>query len=326
MIDDHHDPLVTEEEQEAIGRQLVANRRTTAGPNRSYTRVHTHIFAGLLTCGYCGKNMSATLDRARADGWRPPIYNCVTRRRDNSCKNKYISDVTIGPFVMNFMANLIKASKSFGKTTSIEVFQKKLLRGPVFSDVLEIEQPGLYALYLIVRRGKFASLYQMKDEEDTEDLSSHAIEERTLLMSERRRKERALKRLTSAYLYDDSGITEHEFIAQRREISESLESINARIAELDKTIANSFDLSDDEFMEKTTFFIMREQLLTRRFINYRTFIQLADPKMVRNFVTSVIQNFCILDGKIASMTFKNGIELKFLYREKDQEVSPKASE
>lgn len=118
----------------------------------------------------------------------------------------------------------------------------------------------------------------------------------------------------------------HEFIAQRREISESLESINARIAELDKTIANSFDLSDDEFMEKTTFFIMREQLLTRRFINYRTFIQLADPKMVRNFVTSVIQNFCILDGKIASMTFKNGIELKFLYREKDQKASPKASE
>lgn len=318
VIDNHHKAIVTEEEQEEIGRQLVANRRNAAGPNRSYTRIHTHIFAGLLTCGHCGRNMSATLDRARADGWRPSIYNCVTRRRDNSCQNKYISDTTLGPFTMNFIANLIKASNSFGKTTSVEVFQKKILRGPVFKDVIGIEAPGLYALYSLVKRGK-GFMLSKPDSDDDEDVdnSSGIVEERTLLMSERRRKERALKRLTSAYLYDESTITESEFIAQRKEISDALAATNARIAELDKAIANTFNMSDDDLMKRATFFIMQEQLLSRRFVNYSEFIQLADPKIVRNFVTSVIQNFCILDGKIQSITFKNGLELKFLYRQND---------
>lgn len=37
----------------------------------------------------------------------------------------------------------MKAHKSFGKTTSIGTFEKKLLRGDVFANVEAIERPGL---------------------------------------------------------------------------------------------------------------------------------------------------------------------------------------
>ena len=91
--------------------------------------------------------------------------------------------------------------------------------------------------------------------------------------------------------------------------------MDERIAALDSRIANSFDLSDEDFMAKASLFIISQQLAERRFINYEAYIKASDPKIVRDFVTSVIQNFCILDGKIRSITFKNGIEHRFVYKQ-----------
>lgn len=323
MIDGHHPAIVDEDDWRNACKQLESRRRNQAVANRAYTRKNTHIFAGLLTCGYCGGNMGATVDRARSDGWRPSVYNCYRHRKFNDCKNKYVSDVTLGPFVLNYIANLIKARKSFGKTTSIETFQKKLLRGPIFADVERIEQAGLEEMYQLIKSGRTEVSF-VGPEGDSSHTQNSSAEERALLLSERRRKERALKRLTTAYLYDDTAIPEKDFIIERKRLSDSLAELDTRIAELDKNIANSFDLSDDEFISKASYFIVSQRLIDRRFVNYEAFIKAADPKIVRDFVTSVIQNFCILDGKIQTITFKNGIEHKFIYKQSEAEKSPEA--
>ena len=323
MIDGHHPAIVDEDDWRNACKQLESRRRNQAVANRAYTRKNTHIFAGLLTCGYCGGNMGATVDRARSDGWRPSVYNCYRHRKFNDCKNKYVSDVTLEPFVLNYIANLIKARKSFGKTTSIETFQKKLLRGPIFADVERIEQAGLEEMYQLIKSGRTEVSF-VGPEGDSSHTQNSSAEERALLLSERRRKERALKRLTTAYLYDDTAIPEKDFIIERKRLSDSLAELDTRIAELDKNIANSFDLSDDEFISKASYFIVSQRLIDRRFVNYEAFIKAADPKIVRDFVTSVIQNFCILDGKIQTITFKNGIEHKFIYKQPEAEKSPEA--
>ena len=323
MIDGHHPAIVDEDDWRNACKQLESRRRNQAVANRAYTRKNTHIFAGLLTCGYCGGNMGATVDRARSDGWRPSVYNCYRHRKFNDCKNKYVSDVTLGPFVLNYIANLIKARKSFGKTTSIETFQKKLLRGPIFADVERIEQAGLEEMYQLIKSGRTEVSF-VGPGGDSSHTQNSSAEERALLLSERRRKERALKRLTTAYLYDDTAIPEKDFIIERKRLSDSLAELDTRIAELDKNIANSFDLSDDEFISKASYFIVSQRLIDRRFVNYEAFIKAADPKIVRDFVTSVIQNFCILDGKIQTITFKNGIEHKFIYKQPEAEKSPEA--
>ncbi len=313
VFDDHHPAIVSEEDWHGACKQLEANQRNGPGKNRAYTRKNTHIFAGLLTCGCCGRNMSATLDKARADGWRPSIYNCESHRRFNTCNNKYVSDVTLGPFVLNYISNLMKARKSFGKTTSIKTFEKKLLRGDVFADVEAIERPGLEEMYQLVKNGKSGViLTSMTDGEESRDSS---IEERALLLSERRRTERAMKRLMAAYLYDEDGMPEKDFTLERKRLNDAMADMDERIAALDSRIANSFDLSDEDFMAKASLFIISQQLAERRFINYEAYIKASDPKIVRDFVTSVIQNFCILDGKIRSITFKNGIEHRFIYKQ-----------
>lgn len=312
VLNGHHPAIVSEEDWRGACLQLEANRRNAAGPNRAYTRKNTHIFAGLLTCGYCGKNMSATLDKARADGWRPSIYNCETHRRFNSCQNKYVSDITLGPFFLNYIANLIRASKSFGKTTSVEAFKKKLLRGNMFADVEDIERSGLDEMYNLIKSGKSGVNFA---QEEGVEMGSGQLEERSLLLADKRRKERAMKRLMAAYLYDDSAIPEKDFIMERKRLADFIQEVDARIAELDKSIANSFNLSDEDFMAKASFFIVNQRLADKRFVNYEAFIKSANPKTVRDFVTSVIQNFCILDGKIMTITFKNGIEHRFIYKQ-----------
>lgn len=312
VFDDHHPAIVTEEDWRNACDELASRRRNEAGPNRAYTRKNTHIFAGLLTCGCCGDNMAATIDRARSDGWRPSIYNCYRHRKYNDCKNKYVSDVTLGPFVLNYISNLIRASKSFGKTTSIETFQKKLLRGEVFTGVERIEAQGLEEMYNLLKSGRGETVFLARNGDATSD---GQVEERALLLSEKRRKERGMKRLMAAYLYEDAAIPEKDFILERKRLADSLDEVDARIEELDKSISNSFNLTDDEFMNIASRFIMEQRLTDKRFVDYEAFIRAADPKTVRDFITSVIQNFCILDGKITTITFKNGIEHQFIYQQ-----------
>lgn len=309
LVKNHHPAIVSPEHQAAVELILASK---SYGKNQTYQRKNIHAFAGLLTCGYCGSTMAATIDRARADGWRPSVYICSRRRMSNDCQNKYVSDVTLGPFVLNFFANLIKASNSFGKSTSIETLEKKLLRGDVLSIVDHIERPGLEELYNHLRSGF--------DEKPFDSLAVNAaeassdVQERDLLLADKRRLERALKRLNAIYLYGDEEIPGKDFILDRKSITDSLQQIDDRLKELDAAAVFDVSLSDDEFMEKASQFILTQQLLDKRSVNYEKFIRKIDPRIVKDFLNETVSNFCIKDGLTTSVLFKNGIELRFCYK------------
>lgn len=309
LVKNHHPAIVSPEHQAAVELILASK---SYGKNQTYQRKNIHAFAGLLTCGYCGSTMAATIDRARADGWRPSVYICSRRRMSNDCQNKYVSDVTLGPFVLNFFANLIKASNSFGKSTSIETLEKKLLRGDALSIVDHIERPGLEELYNHLRSGF--------DEKPFDSLAVNAaeassdVQERDLLLADKRRLERALKCLNAIYLYGDEEIPGKDFILDRKSITDSLQQIDDRLKELDAAAVFDVSLSDDEFMEKASQFILTQQLLDKRSVNYEKFIRKIDPRIVKDFLNETVSNFCIKDGLTTSVLFKNGIELRFCYK------------
>ena len=309
LVKNHHPAIVSPEHQAAVELILASK---SYGKNQTYQRKNIHAFAGLLTCGCCGSTMAATIDRARADGWRPSVYICSRRRMSNDCQNKYVSDVTLGPFVLNFFANLIKASNSFGKSTSIETLEKKLLRGDALSIVDHIERPGLEELYNHLRSGF--------DEKPFDSLAVNAaeassdVQERDLLLADKRRLERALKRLNAIYLYGDEEIPGKDFILDRKSITDSLQQIDDRLKELDAAAVFDVSLSDDEFMEKASQFILTQQLLDKRSVNYEKFIRKIDPHIVKDFLNETVSNFCIKDGLTTSVLFKNGIELRFCYK------------
>ncbi len=314
VIEDHHPAIVERERHLRVLAYLEENRRSNTNNAKTYVRKNTHIFAGILQCGYCGGTMQCTIDRERDGGYRPSIYACTRKRRFSDCENKYISDVVLGPFVLNYIANVIKAQNNFGKTTSIETFEKKLLRGDTFSEVEHIEAVGLREMYDALRSGKFENiLYQSKTVQAYES-DPEIADERDLLASDKRKKERALARLKSAYLYDEDGISERDYLLERKILLDEIETIDKRLEEIELSSSSHFTLSDDEFVAKASLFIMNHHLQDKRYIDFGKLIQKIDPKIVKEFVNSIVKKIVIRDGKITSIRFKNGIEHKFLYK------------
>lgn len=180
------------------------------------------------------------------------------------------------------------------------------------SRVDHIERPGLEELYNHLRSGFDEKRFESPTIAATE--SSADLSERDLLLSEKRRLERALNRLKTIYLYGDDEMASKDFNIERERITKTLSEVDSRINELD--IANAFDLSlsDEAFMQKASQFILTQQLLDKRYVNYERFIRKIDPKIVKDFLNETVSNFCIKDGLTTSILLKNGIELRFSYK------------
>lgn len=312
LVANHHPAIIAPERQDYITSILLSKRRGIPSTSTTYQRKNVHIFAGLLRCGCCGSSMISTVDRARSDGWRPSVYLCSRRRRFNDCTNKYVSDVTIGPFILNFISNLFMASKSFGRTTSISTLEKKLLRGDIFSSVDHIETPGLEELYNHLRSG-FTSM-DFESHSVSSASSAAELQERDLLLSEKRRLERALSRLKTLFLYSEDSMPEKDYLLERKRITDSLVDVDSRLEDLDSSNTPVVSMSDEEFMAKASYFILTQQLQDKRSIDYEKFIRKIDPQIVKDFLNSVAQNFCIKNGLTTSIQFKNGLELRFSYK------------
>jgi hypothetical protein len=140
------------------------------------------------------------------------------------------------------------------------------------------------------------------------------MNEMDLLVSERRRSERALARLQKLYLYGDDAISENDYYVEKCRITGEIEMLDARMEELEKDRSNQFNISDEDFIKKAPYFILSQQLADARDVDYEKFIRKIDPQILKDFLGSVVQNFCIKNSRIESIRFKNGMEHKFLYR------------
>ena len=314
VVENHH-PAIIERWRQERTLAALASRNFANVSYKTYQRKNVHIFAGLLQCGMCGRGMTATVDRERADGYRPSIYMCDSRRKTKLCTNKYISDVTLGPFVFNLISNIVKAYNNVGKSTTVETLEKKLLRGEAFADVYSIEIEGVRQLLDSIRNA-------------SEDKQGHIIlskspsafsvsaEEKDLLRSEKKKHEAALARLQQLYLYGEDAITRTDYLVQKTNIEKSIEVIDKRLNEIDSSIANDYIMTDADFFSKASMFIIQSNLAQARSVDFDKLIRTVDKQTLKMFTNKVLQKVVILDGKIAQITFQNGISLKFLYAAK----------
>ena len=123
-------------------------------------------------------------------------------------------------------------------------------------------------------------------------------------------------RLKNLFLYDDEAISEKDYILEQKRLTDAIQKIDGRLEEIEKNSSQHFELSDDEFISKASYFIMSQKLVDKREVNYESLVRKMDPKIVKDFINSICQNFCILDGRVESIRFKNGMEHRFLYRDR----------
>lgn len=87
----------------------------------------------------------AGLDNPREDGYRPSRYTCNSYNYHGVQKYCYnfISDITLGPFLLNYIANIIRLQDKITEDFKIKDIERSLLRGSTFSKVLGIDDNSL---------------------------------------------------------------------------------------------------------------------------------------------------------------------------------------
>lgn len=310
-VEDHHPPILDERLFYRIKFLLQRNKRGGVPAGKTYVRKNVHIFGGLLRCAQCGSTMISNQDRRRANGIRPSIYACGNRRRKQTdCTNKYISDMVLGPFVLNYVANIIRAGRSYDGPMSPEALSKKLLRGEVFSNVESVSEAALSSTLSSFELAGDAPEYRPQLALSG---SGNSITEEDTLKGKRRRIENALSRLNTLYLYDDEAMPEKDFIMQRADLSRQLDQVNARLEELQASDPDS-PMSGQDLNMKASYFLMFEKLVQDSYIEYEKYIRTIDPAVPKSFLASIIDHIDVDDGRVAAIAFKNGITHSFTYR------------
>ena len=300
-------PLVDPELFDRVNKQMDKNAADRGCNGRQVQKAYSHVFGGILVCGLCGAFYHADKDHMRDDGFRPSKYRCGAHNRKIHCKAKGSSDVKLGPFIFNYIANMVKASKSKRLLHSSDDLEQMLLTGTEFKDIAGIGADGLNDTYDAIKHGFTSVSYttpQYRTVSDDADVEQ--------LKQKRDKTIRALERLKKLFLYDDDGITEKEYLSSKKELEIELAGIESDIdtAQSDE-LASKYD--DMNFIATASGFLISHSIQSGH-VDYRSLAVAVDDKVLKDFVNSVISRIVILNGRVSSIEFKNGLVHEFLYR------------
>lgn len=310
LVDNAVPAIVTSQQWERVQKQLDSNYRG-ARSKRERAR-HIHVFSGVLHCPDCNKNYMAALDRPRNDNYRPSTYRCLNYVHSKKAWRKctgYISDVTLGPFVFDYLSNLTASEEMLRAKpeTKIESIERRLLRGPVFSDIAGIEAEGLSDTYDGILDAAEFLLWR----DETKKKANTIDMELERLKQSKQKHERALDRLERAYLFDDGGMSEKDYLVKRAELKKSLEDINQQFRK--KNSVNHRDFRGVDFIKKASKFLVAKKILPGK-TDYITLAKAGDKEILKEFVNSIVEKIEVKEKRVTAIHFKGGITHRFLYR------------
>lgn len=313
VLEDVFTPLVSKEQWENCNKIMDSNAAARNNMCSQSKKKYYHVFGGLLRCGVCGSNMICDKDRPRENGFFPSIYRCGNRWRKNTCKAKGVTDVVLGPFVFNYIKNMVQATNNAASISTPEALEEILLTGPEFKNVVGIDVVGLTAAFdaLKALHGPTATY---KPTALTNDTSTATDDARAVLLTqEKERNMKALERLKKLYLFDENAMSEREYL----ETKQGLEVRNAQIENelADMRMNQEAATASIGFVSSASSFLVAHKMNQGEHIDYKEFAPLLDDKTLKDFVASVVDSIGIIEGKVDSITFNNGMVHKFIRKE-----------
>ncbi len=290
-IEGHHPALIDDERFDRIVRMLKKNVRK--GPKRgdTYTGKAIHIFSGLIVCGNCGANMTATKDKRRADGFRPSIYGCASRRKKKNCGNRYVSDLVVAPAVFALIAGVLNARND------PDGIEKSVRAHGCMKEVRRIE--GLDRFAAALKSGATGLEYVPPE--------GTAADEFAALKLRKKQCETSLKRLQSLYLYKESAMPMKEYLSERKRITDELEQIDALLPDEEEE-----EVTERDFTRKASYFLMVDRLLGGHADDTDKLIRSLDPAVPKAFLNTVLDHITVTDGIVTAVTFRNKITVRFI--------------
>lgn len=309
-VGEHHPPIISKEQFDRVQYILTRNKRGGNEKGIWDKNKRQHIFSGLIVCGNCGCSLTASPGTKRADGWIPSNYVCSRKRKStSSCDSKYITDATLAPFILNLVSNIIAAKGETDANMTADILERKLLSGPVFSGVSHITKSGLNALLEALRNDETVVEYKASFASDDDAGTASFLNS---LMDQRRKKELALRRLKSVFLYGEQEFPQSDFIRENKQLMDDIERIDQQIEDITDSEVTTSAL-DKAFIEKSSYFIMVEHILSADKDDPMSFIRAVDTTVVKTFVKAIIRKIVVTGGQITEVQFRNGLSLEFNY-------------
>ena len=274
---------------------------------------HIHVFGGKVSCNLCGGNMNAAKDKQRENGLRPSVYRCGRRARQMDCDNKrMISDLSLGPFIFNYAANLARIQKDCKNIDSLEKLESALLAGPEFDNV-RVSPESLEITFSMLRDKNISKGAYVPDIGESGAQEGTSEDQLVILKRERDKQKNAISRLTELYIYDPDAITKEEYSEKKRDLTAKIRDIEKRISALnDGGGSSSADLS---FIKKASAFLVAQHINSKNHIDYNQIAVDLDAGILKDFVDQIVNEIFIQDGRIVRIRFASGLEHKFLYDE-----------
>lgn len=308
-------PIVTADQWERCNAFMDSNSSARNMPGHPSRQKHTHVFGGLLRCGVCGSNMLCAKDDMRANGFHPSYYRCGNYFKKNTCRPKYITDNTLGPFIFNYVKNMVQATKRAAEIQTPDDLEAFLLSGPEFEDIAGIDLAGLSQAFDLLKAAPAAepAIYRPLPLESAPGSPGNDTKAE-LLAREKERNIKALERLKRLYLFDDDAMSEKEYL-------ETKQGLEVRNAQIDNELAeiradSAADTSGTAFMASASSFLVAHSINHANHIDYKELAPVVGDDSLQDFVRSVIDHIVILDGQADAITFKNGMVHKFIRKEK----------
>lgn len=304
-------PLVDPKVWDEVNRRMDANLSKRNTTDFHPIRKNCNVFAGLIVCGKCGANYQVTAkDRRRGNGFRPSSYACTGKYQKKHCDNLNVSDVKVGPFMINYIAAMIDASKSRRFIKDEESLEQIILSHINFTDVAGISEASLQdtldLLYGSTARGTLSG--KTLSHGDDVDINSKKKE----LQDKITKTDRALERLKKAYLFDDDGIDEKEFLEMKSRLEVDKIKLENEIKSLESS-SISENVNQAEFLKAATQFLLTHKINSGDYIEYSK-VAMIDEEAMKAFMNSIIDHITVLDKRITEITFKNGLTHILLYR------------
>ncbi len=313
IVPNNHPAIVSEEQWEKCNRIMDANK---AKKNTAEFRLqrYVHVFAGILKCADCGGGFSANNGKQRLSGWRPSSYRCNRATRLRDCPAINVSDVTLGPFVFNYIANFVRLQRKGGPYTEKSI-EKTLLSGECFSKVAGIDSRSVQDTLKALGHADTAGPGFMPDlsvqDAAKNDTAEFDIE---ILRQKEDKLKNALQRLLDLYLFDSSTISQQSYITKKEELEKNLKEVQA-------TIEKSMDVSgirpyvlNTSFMKKASAFMVNQRILSKKEIVFAELANKCDSSIMKDLINATIERIEIRSGRIESITFKSGLVHRFIYR------------
>lgn len=146
-----------------------------------------------------------------------------------------------------------------------------------------------------------------KDEVDIPNLEIERLQK------EKAKYERALKKLEDLYYFgeEEEAISQKDYIFKKRDFQERLEEIDEEINILKQ---KNEDKTSDLFIDYAQHFLITKEMQQARQVDYRELSEIVGREALSDFMHTIIDNIVVIDKRVQSITFKNGITHTFAYK------------